>query len=114
MITMARKDNFSYLWDCRKMDSFLHCYEQPLYGNQRTGLAVSPSGGTLFLGGESGSISGRAVDSEQEEFSTFTSVPRCVSSLCAIDSGVVFAVGEREFPFQKKANSGHLGFIRTH
>jgi hypothetical protein len=61
IVSLARKDNFSYLWDVRKLDTFLNCYEQPLYGNQRTGLDMSKDGKILFLGGESGNITARNI-----------------------------------------------------
>jgi len=61
LVSLARKDNYSYLWDCRKLDTFVNCYEQRLYGNQRTGLDVSSDGQTLYLGDENGLITGRSI-----------------------------------------------------
>lgn len=40
-LTLARKDNLSYLWDIRNMNSFVRYFEHQLYGNQRTGLDLS-------------------------------------------------------------------------
>lgn len=60
-VTLARKDNYTYLWDCRKMDSFVNCYEQLLYGNQRTGLDISSDGKTIYLGDETGNLTGKSL-----------------------------------------------------
>ena len=51
-ITLARKDNYSYLWDKRSMQTFLCCYEMPLYGNQRTGFDFSEDGSLVYFGDE--------------------------------------------------------------
>lgn len=95
VVTMARKDNFSYLWDCRRLDTFLNYYEQPLYGNQRIGLDVTSDGNILVMGSESGVITGRGIDSGEILYRHFTNTTKTVSSLCSVDNGIVYAVGER-------------------
>ena len=50
-VTVGRKDNYSYLWDQRKLNSFVNLYTHPRYENQRTGLEVARDGKSLFFGG---------------------------------------------------------------
>jgi len=51
LLTVARKDNYSYLWDVRQLGSFVQCYEQPLFGNQRTGVEISRNEEIVYFGG---------------------------------------------------------------
>lgn len=53
-VTVARKDNLTYLWDLRNMKEFVSCFEHPKYGNQRTGLDISENGEFIYLAGEKG------------------------------------------------------------
>lgn len=53
-VSIARKDNFCYLWDQRNLSQYVTYFEHFRHGNQRTGLDVTPDGSQLFLGQENG------------------------------------------------------------
>ena len=55
-VTAARKDNYRYLWDSRKRDSFVESFYEPVFGNQRIGLCFNESGSCLLSGSEDGCI----------------------------------------------------------
>ena len=47
-ISGARKDNYRYLWDRRNLNTFVECYGDELYGNQR--ISMSVKGDQLYTG----------------------------------------------------------------
>ncbi len=110
-ITLARKDNFAYLWDRRDMSTFLQLYEQPLYGNQRTGLELSLDGRRVYFGGEDGSITAKDVASSAPIFQLQTASKQCVSSLCHSNSHLLAAVGSRSFPLACEPSPSANGLV---
>ena len=107
LVTVARKDNLSYLWDLRNMNNFLQYFEHPRYGNQRTGLDISE--GLAYFGGENGLISVHSLKEPSELQSISVGVQQCIGSILCKDQEIYVSVGGREFPlFCSQVSKGRL------
>lgn len=97
--SLARKDNYVYLWDRRNIDSFIQVYENRLYGNQRTG--ISQLGSVLFLGTENGTIVCKDIATSTAVTVHDFATNKCISSICSIDDkSLICSLGQRSFALQ--------------
>lgn len=56
LVSGARKDDFIYLWDMRKNDTYLKLYERDADTNQRIFFDISQNGEYLFTGDSKGNL----------------------------------------------------------